>query len=145
MLTGLLLSAGLLGVTTTQAAEVVKDGQVYWQVEANDTLSHIGEYYGINFYDIQAANSDKIYDVNLIFDGDLLLIPTKEGAVSQPTYTSVSESVYQEPVIQEEVYVAPVQAPAPASSYTSNGGGLTKQGGVFYGPSGKETYYSQRV
>lgn len=31
------------------------------------------------------------------------------------------------------------------ASYSSSGGKLTPSGGVFYGPSGKETYYSQRV
>ena len=35
-------------------------------------------------------------------------------------------------------------APAQAS-YTSSGGGLTASAGVYNGPSGKETYYSQRV
>lgn len=31
------------------------------------------------------------------------------------------------------------------SNYNSSGGKLTPSGGVFHGPSGKETYYSQRV
>lgn len=34
----------------------------------------------------------------------------------------------------------------PVANYSSSGGGrLTPSGGVFHGPSGKETYYSQRV
>lgn len=38
------------------------------------------------------------------------------------------------------------QAPTPVANYSSSGGGkLTPSGGVFHGPSGKETYYSQRV
>ena len=39
------------------------------------------------------------------------------------------------------------QSPAttPVASYSSSGGRLTPSGGVFNGPSGKETYYSQRV
>ena len=37
------------------------------------------------------------------------------------------------------------QAPAPVANYSSSGGRLTPSGGVFHGPSGKETYYSQRV
>ena len=37
-------------------------------------------------------------------------------------------------------------ASAPAqASYTSSGGGLTASAGVYNGPSGKETYYSQKV
>lgn len=31
------------------------------------------------------------------------------------------------------------------ANYSSSGGRLTPSGGVFHGPSGKETYYSQRV
>lgn len=31
------------------------------------------------------------------------------------------------------------------ANYSSSGGKLTPSGGVFHGPSGKETYYSQRV
>ena len=37
------------------------------------------------------------------------------------------------------------QASAPAANYSSSGGGLTASAGVYNGPSGKETYYSQRV
>lgn len=35
--------------------------------------------------------------------------------------------------------------PTPVANYSSSGGRLTPSGGVFHGPSGKETYYSQRV
>ena len=35
--------------------------------------------------------------------------------------------------------------PAPVANYSSSGGGLTASAGVYNGPSGKETYYSQRV
>lgn len=35
--------------------------------------------------------------------------------------------------------------PTPVANYNSSGGKLTPSGGVFHGPSGKETYYSQRV
>ena len=35
--------------------------------------------------------------------------------------------------------------PTPVANYSSSGGKLTPSGGVFHGPSGKETYYSQRV
>ena len=35
--------------------------------------------------------------------------------------------------------------PAPVANYSSSSGRLTPSGGVFHGPSGKETYYSQRV
>lgn len=38
------------------------------------------------------------------------------------------------------------QTPTPVANYSSSGGGkLTPSGGVFHGPSGKETYYSQKV
>lgn len=37
------------------------------------------------------------------------------------------------------------QTPTPVANYSSSGGRLTPSGGVFHGPSGKETYYSQRV
>ena len=37
------------------------------------------------------------------------------------------------------------QTSAPAANYSSSGGGLTASAGVYNGPSGKETYYSQKV
>lgn len=37
------------------------------------------------------------------------------------------------------------QTSVPAANYSSSGGGLTASAGVYNGPSGKETYYSQRV
>ena len=36
-------------------------------------------------------------------------------------------------------------ASTPVANYSSSSGRLTPSGGVFHGPSGKETYYSQRV
>lgn len=40
---------------------------------------------------------------------------------------------------------AKASTPTPVANYSSSDGRLTPSGGVFNGPSGKETYYSQRV
>ena len=44
-----------------------------------------------------------------------------------------------------EVVEASYNNTSSQSNYNSSGGKLTPSGGVFHGPSGKETYYSQRV
>lgn len=142
--TGLLLcgalSLGLFGFAgEAKAAEVVKDGKTYWKVESNDTLSEIGNHYGISYFDIAAVNS-QIKDVNLIYDGDLLLIPLN-GEVAESTYVAPVEA----PVVEEQAEEVSAPEPAPSYSAPSGGGHLTPSAGVFYGPSGKETYYSQRV
>lgn len=49
---------------------------------------------------------------------------------------------------QQQAEAAAVETQSYASeavSYQANGGGLTRSGGVYHGPSGKETWYSQRV
>lgn len=57
----------------------------------------------------------------------------------QATYietASVSENIYNN---------TQSQASAPAANYSSSSGGLTASAGIYHGPSGKETYYSQKV
>jgi len=147
--TGLLLcgvcALGLAGFANkTSAAEVEKNGQTYWQVEPNDTLSAIGLHYGIDYYNIAAVNS-QIKDVDLIFDGDLLLIPINGETIPVVEQEVSAEEVY----VEEETYVPQeqvVEKEVATPSYSApSGGHLTASGGVFYGPSGKETYYSQKV
>lgn len=120
-LLGLGLSLGL--GAKAHADEIQENGQTYWQVESGDTLSAIGNRYGIDFNLIHQANSDKVSDANLIYVGDKLLLPLNgevQAPVSQPVQeTPVVEQapVVQEPVVQEPVVQEPVeQAPAVTSN-----------------------------
>lgn len=134
----LTLAAMSFGVVAS-AEEVQKDGKTYWKVESTDTLSEIGEHYGIDYFAIQKANAERIIDVNLIYDGDLLLIPTDKQIEAQEVQEAAQP---KQETKKEEAPKAEVKTP----SYSApSGAHLTKSGGVFYGPSGKETYYSQRV
>lgn len=127
-LLGLGLSLGL--GAKAHADEIQENGQTYWQVESGDTLSAIGNRYGIDFNLIHQANSDKVSDANLIYVGDKLLLPLNgevQAPVSQPVQeTPVVEQapvveettvVEQAPVVQEPVVQEPVeQAPAVTSN-----------------------------
>ena len=107
------------------ADEIQENGQTYWQVESGDTLSAIGNRYGIDFNLIHQANSDKVSDANLIYVGDKLLLPLN-GEVQAPVAQPVQEApvVEQAPVVEETPVVeqAPVvqepveQAPAVTSN-----------------------------
>lgn len=113
-------SLGLLGLTvalglgaSAHAEEVQQDGQTYWKIEAGDTLSSIGNRYGIDYTVLQSANQEKIPNVHLIYEGDMVLIPNAN--------TVTDQVVNQAPVVQEQVveqpvqeYVAPVQEQAVA-------------------------------
>lgn len=46
---------------------------------------------------------------------------------------------------ERQAAIEEASTPTPVANYSSSGGRLTPSGGVFHGPSGKETYYSQRV
>ena len=114
---------GLLGLsvalglgTEAHAEEVQQDGQTYWKVEAGDTLSAIGNRYGMDYTALQNANQAKIPNAHLIYEGDLVLIPTGNQTVDQ----GVNQGVNQAPIVQEQAveqvveqpvqeYVAPVQ------------------------------------
>lgn len=111
-LLGLGLSLGL--GAKAHADEIQENGQTYWQVESGDTLSAIGNRYGIDFNLIHQANSDKVSDANLIYVGDKLLLPLNgevQAPVSQPVQEApvVEETpvVEQAPVVQEPVEQAP--------------------------------------
>lgn len=113
---GLGLSLGL--GAKAHADEIQENGQTYWQVESGDTLSTIGNRYGIDFNLIHQANSDKVSDANLIYVGDKLLLPLN-GEVQAPVAQPVQETpvVEQAPVVQEPVVQEPVeQAPAVTSN-----------------------------
>lgn len=115
-LLGLGLSLGL--GAKAHADEIQENGQTYWQVESGDTLSTIGNRYGIDFNLIHQANSDKVSDANLIYVGDKLLLPLN-GEVQAPVAQPVQETpvVEQAPVVQEPVVQEPVeQAPAVTSN-----------------------------
>lgn len=127
-LLGLGLSLGL--GAKAHADEIQENGQTYWQVESGDTLSAIGNRYGIDFNLIHQANSDKVSDANLIYVGDKLLLPLN-GEVQAPVAQPVQEApvveqapvveetpvVEQAPVVQEPVVQEPVeQAPAVTSN-----------------------------
>lgn len=105
-LLGLGLSLGL--GAKAHADEIQENGQTYWQVESGDTLSAIGNRYGIDFNLIHQANSDKVSDANLIYVGDKLLLPLN-GEVQAPVSQPVQETpvVEQAPVVQEPVEQAP--------------------------------------
>lgn len=99
-------SLGLLGLTvalglgaSAHAEEVQQDGQTYWKIEAGDTLSSIGNRYGIDYTVLQSANQEKIPNVHLIYEGDMVLIPNAN--------TVTDQVVEQAPVVQEQA-VAPV-------------------------------------
>lgn len=123
-LLGLGLSLGL--GAKAHADEIQENGQTYWQVESGDTLSTIGNRYGIDFNLIHQANSDKVSDANLIYVGDKLLLPLN-GEVQAPVAQPVQEApvveqapvVETQPVVEEQPVVeqAPVeQAPAVTSN-----------------------------
>ena len=122
-LLGLGLSLGL--GAKAHADEIQENGQTYWKVESGDTLSAIGNRYGIDFNAIHQANADKVSDANLIYVGDKLLLPLN-GEVQAPVAQPVQEApvVEQAPVVEETPVVeqAPVvqepveQAPAVTSN-----------------------------
>ncbi len=123
-LLGLGLSLGL--GAKAHADEIQENGQTYWQVESGDTLSAIGNRYGIDFNLIHQANSDKVSDANLIYVGDKLLLPLN-GEVQAPVAQPAQEApvveqapvVETQPVVEEQPVVeqAPVeQAPAVTSN-----------------------------
>lgn len=113
-LLGLGLSLGL--GAKAHADEIQENGQTYWQVESGDTLSAIGNRYGIDFNLIHQANADKVSDANLIYVGDKLLLPLN-GEVQAPVAQPVQEApvVEQTPVVEQAPVVeeTPVVEQAP--------------------------------
>lgn len=146
-----LLGLGLtLGLgTKAQASEITENGQIYWQVESGDTLSEIGNRYGLGYNAIQQANADIVADANLIFVGDKLLLPLNGEAqvVVEETQPVEEQTVVEEtqpveesqPVVEETQPVVEEQpvAQAPASSSSAkewiaqkeSGGSYTAQNG----------------
>lgn len=148
-LLGLGLSLGL--GAKAHADEIQENGQTYWQVESGDTLSAIGNRYGIDFNLIHQANSDKVSDANLIYVGDKLLLPLNgevQAPVSQPVQeTPVVEQapvveetpvVEQAPVVQEPVVQEPVeQAPAVTSNSAKEWIAKKESGGSYSATNGR--------
>lgn len=113
----ILLSVGILGLavlglatTKAEAAEVIQDGVRYHKVEANDTLSKISQDYGVSLNAIYSANQDKVSNIHLIFEDQMLTIP--DGEVSTEVTVPETNTVPQEPA-QEAAQVVEA-APAPA-------------------------------
>lgn len=142
-LLGLGLSLGL--GAKAHADEIQENGQTYWQVESGDTLSAIGNRYGIDFNLIHQANSDKVSDANLIYVGDKLLLPLNgevQAPVSQPVQEApvVEETpvVEQAPVVQEPVVQEPVeQAPAVTSNSAKEWIAQKESGGSYSATNGR--------
>lgn len=136
-LLGLGLSLGL--GAKAHADEIQENGQTYWQVESGDTLSAIGNRYGIDFNLIHQANSDKVSDANLIYVGDKLLLPLN-GEVQAPVSQPVQETpvVEQAPVVQEPVVQEPVeQAPAVTSNSAKEWIAQKESGGSYSATNGR--------
>ena len=136
-LLGLGLSLGL--GAKAHADEIQENGQTYWQVESGDTLSAIGNRYGIDFNLIHQANSDKVSDANLIYVGDKLLLPLN-GEVQAPVSQPVQEApvVEQAPVVQEPVVQEPVeQAPAVTSNSAKEWIAQKESGGSYSATNGR--------
>ena len=136
-LLGLGLSLGL--GAKAHADEIQENGQTYWQVESGDTLSAIGNRYGIDFNLIHQANSDKVSDANLIYVGDKLLLPLN-GEVQAPVAQPVQETpvVEETPVVQEPVVQEPVeQAPAVTSNSAKEWIAQKESGGSYSATNGR--------
>ncbi|UYE92437.1 aggregation promoting factor [Efunavirus H1] len=121
IIAGLLAGALFIGGTGVHAAEIQKDGQTYYEVEAGDTLSAIGNKYGLDHSLIHQSNLDTVSDANMIFVGDLLLIPTN-GEVQAPATAAVVEApVVQENVVEQAPVVeqSPVVEQAPSAGTNS--------------------------
>ncbi|MEQ7177897.1 MULTISPECIES: LysM peptidoglycan-binding domain-containing protein [Enterococcus] len=113
VLLGTTLAAGaaLFMGTTTHADEA-------YTVQSGDSLSTISQkYVGDNSLINHIAQSNSISDINLIFAGQTLTIPTSEQG-STTDVAPQTEAVQAEPVQQEttqEVAQAPVQETVQAS------------------------------
>lgn len=118
---GLGMLALALGLgTSAHAEEVQQDGQTYWRVQAGDTLSAIGDRYGMDYNVLQVANQETIPNAHLIYENDLVLIPTNAVAVQPVVQEQAPVVVEQAPVVEQPVqeYVAPVQEQAVVQSTT---------------------------
>ncbi len=148
--------------TFSQPPIPVKDYERYeatstnYVIKSGDTLSAIAQRYGITVEQLYQDNKDLIGDnPNMIYPGQELIIRSKEDEVE------VVQSVqYEQPVIMAEAptpeptvvieNVPPALAETETTSTTSisgpsPNGHLTRSGGVFNGPSGKETYYNLKM
>lgn len=140
----LTLAAMSFGVVAS-AEEVQKDGKTYWKVESTDTLSEIGEHYGID-YNLIANVNNQIKNVNLIYDDDLLLIPTDGQTAPAKQEEEVVDTAPAQEAEQVKEEVAPT--PAPQANTSSSSGYSYSQFmsmGVINWNGYKYTYYSQSV
>lgn len=118
IIAGLLSGVLFIGGKGVCAAEIKKDGQTYYEVEQGDTLSTIGNKYGLDYTLIHQANTNTVSDANMIFVGDLLLIPAN-GEIQTP----VTAAVVEAPVVQESVVEqVPVVEQSPVVEQTPSAG-----------------------
>lgn len=169
----IILSLGLVGVVGltsvgVSASESVEGNDVYYYVESGDTLSSIGEKYGVNYHVIQ-GNNPHVTNPDIIIVGDKLLVSGESFQNENIEYTS-SEDVYTVPVdsgyeyVEDYSYeqgvvetyetytepVVPVETVTPVQESsgaqpTGGSGVLNPVDGINYHNGVKESYYSQRV
>ncbi len=126
-------------------------------VKSGDTLSSIAKRYGISVEELYQDNKELIgNNPNLIYPGQELIIRNKEEeqvaqsvqyvqpVIASPAPVSETMVVEKEPE-PEAVVIEDAPVPTTTVSGPSPNGHLTRSGGVFNGPSGKETYYNLKM
>lgn len=125
ILLGVTLSAGaavFVGTTDASADEL-------YTIQAGDTLSTISnQFVGDNSLIQQIADKNNISDINLIYAGEKITIPTDGVAASEVTSEPVSEpatdtpvATYEEPTTYvEETYTEPAVAESTATTATTS-------------------------
>lgn len=125
ILLGVTLSAGaavFVGTTDASADEL-------YTIQAGDTLSTISnQFVGDNSLIQQIADKNNISDINLIYAGEKITIPTDGVAASEITSEPVSEpatdtpvATYEEPTTYvEETYTEPAVAESTATATTTS-------------------------
>lgn len=125
VLLGVTLSAGaavFVGTTDASADEL-------YTIQAGDTLSTISnQFVGDNSLIQQIADKNNISDINLIYAGEKITIPTDGVAATEVTSEPVSEpatdtpvETYEEPTIYvEETYTEPAVAETTTTAATTS-------------------------
>lgn len=118
ILLGVTLSAGaaiFVGTTEASADEL-------YTIQAGDTLSTIShQFVGDNSLIEEIANKNKINDVNLIYVGEELTIPTDGQATTQAAPVE-STPVYEEPAVSTPVETYTESVATTTTSYTATTG-----------------------
>ncbi|HEY1112173.1 MAG TPA: LysM domain-containing protein [Chitinophagaceae bacterium] len=76
--TGVNLGASLGSRAAAAAGEAMSDQQTLYEVQKGDTLSGIGQRFGIPWKEIYEANRDQVKDPDMIHVGWKLRIPNKK-------------------------------------------------------------------